>query len=75
MKTITKQIEIKAFVDNEDHPCCATSFEKGDYCVFYRTRSQGKETCVFAIDGEEMQRRDNGKGTLIPLMNCPVWSS
>jgi hypothetical protein len=78
-----KQIEVEAFTDGAGRPTCATNFQTGEVCKFYRTQRFGcHETCIFAEDNgkysDGMQRRTSltgvaGDGTLIPLKTCPIW--
>ena len=76
----TKQIEVPAFRDGDGNPCCAGDFSNGEVCPFYRTQRFGcHETCVFADDNgkymEGMKRRDDGRGSLVPLKTCPIWKN
>lgn len=75
MEILTKSIEVKAYKDNKGNSCCAADFESGKVCIFYRTKNFGtNEMCGF-LDNEELNRRDNGNGTLISLKNCPIWNN
>lgn len=69
---------VKRYRDSTGCPTCA--IKTGEVCIFYRTQRFGcNETCVFADDTgheayfENMKRRDNGNGSLIPLKTCPIW--
>lgn len=71
-------IPIVRYRDKDGNPTCAVDFPAGKVCVFCATQKFGcSETCLFADkDGQrwaEMQRRDGGYGTLIPLQTCPIW--
>lgn len=69
----TVNLPVIRYRDSKGNPTCAKNFPKGEVCQFYRTARLGtEETCVFA-NGFEMERRDEGKGYLIPLDNCPIW--
>ena len=83
MNEIEKIIkDVKFTVDaytHNGHPLCAKDFSKGEVCRFYINQRMGmNETCLFADKSgkywQELNRRDNGEGTLIPMDNCPVWS-
>ena len=72
-------IKVDAYVDKDNLPTCAIDFNCGKVCKFYRTQRMGfNETCVFAESGgsytEEMERRGEGTGTLIPVKKCPIWN-
>ena len=60
-------------------PMCATDFNNGKVCQFYRTQRFGTiETCLFAPPGyrgmsESLPRSKNGQGVLIPGGWCPIW--
>jgi hypothetical protein len=74
MTTLKKIISVDAYVDIDGERTCARSFERNEFCQFYRLSNFGtKESCVFAIDSEILERRDDGMGSLIPLKNCPIW--
>ncbi len=77
----TKTITVPVFRDPEGNPTCIANAETGEACPFFRVQKFGMhETCLFAavettgLQTERMQRRDNGKGFLIPLACCPLWS-
>jgi hypothetical protein len=81
----TIHLPVIRYRDKDGNPTCATDFETGDVCKFYRTQRLGTiETCVFAEAysnskyAAAMERRDSpqgpGMGTLIPGVWCPVWS-
>ena len=69
---------IVRYLDEEGQPTCASDFQNGRVCIFYGTQKFGcSETCWFADqDGRrwtQMQRRNGGEGTLVPLPTCPLW--
>ena len=74
-----KTIEVAAYQNKDGLPSCADNFDTGEVCIFYRCQKFGTwETCVFAREGlkglnEHLQRRDGGKGLLIPLKDCIIW--
>ena len=80
------KISFVRYRDSEGRPTCATNFETGEVCQFYRTQRFGcNETCIFAEEnhrgiGKNMMRRNSlrentpGDGTLIPLKECPLWA-
>jgi hypothetical protein len=67
----TKTIEIQAYTDN-DEPCCAKDFIKGEVCIFFRTKNFGVVECC-AIDPDIPLARRSSLGTLIPIPECIVW--
>lgn len=59
-------------------PTCATNFKTGEVCEFHCTMRFGTtDTCIFAIGNGapplRLERRDNGKGLLIPGDWCPLF--
>jgi hypothetical protein len=71
-------LKVVRYRDPDGNPTCAMDFDKGLICQFYQTERFGvSETCVFApLRGryrDRLERRDEGKGFLIPLKECPVW--
>ena len=72
MQKETRQITVPAYRDKEGNPCCAIDFNSGEVCLFYRTARFGThEICNFT--NLNLQRRNNGGGTLIPCAQCPIW--
>lgn len=76
--TFDTSIPVKAYRDRDGNPTCARNFDTNEVCPFYRTQRWGcHETCVFGeTDGkynEQLKRRDEGSGSLIPLSRCPIW--
>lgn len=74
-------LRFKVYRDKNGNMTCASNFETGDVCEFYRTYRFGcNETCVFAPDEgykgrpEDLERRNDGMGTLIPGNYCPLWN-
>lgn len=60
-----KSIDIKAYIDKNNNPCCAESFYDNKVCIFYRTSRMGcNEICIF-LD-QLLERRGSGEGTLRP---------
>lgn len=74
MKTEQKQITVNAYRDDENNPCCAKDFSTGEVCIFYRTKKFGCAEVCALNDGEYLERRKNGNGTLIPIKKCLIWS-
>lgn len=82
-KTATSEryeLPVIRFRDKDDNPTCAANFSTGEVCMFYGTQRMGSnETCWFEIScghgkfGRPLLRRKQGKGTLIPLAECPIW--
>jgi hypothetical protein len=77
---IERTINVKAFIDKDNNPCCAKNFDTNEICIFYRTQRMGcNETCIFADQSgkylQTLERRNKGNGTLIPHLNCPIWNS
>jgi len=65
--------------DKAGQPTCAVDFSACRVCEFYCAQKFGcAETCLFANKEfrywQSLNRRDNGKGSLIPLACCPLWS-
>lgn len=77
------EVEVVRYTDQQGNPTCATNFETGEICEFYRTQRLGThETCLFSDPDRRYQthlkRRISSKGiegdgTLIPCDNCLVW--
>lgn len=70
---------VTRYRDSSSQPTCAADFNAGRVCMFYATQRFGcDETCLFANKEfrywQSLNRRDNGKGSLIPLACCPLWS-
>lgn len=82
MKSLTAEpaeIRLTRYRDEDGQPTCAVDFDRGLVCRCYLTQRMGcHETCMFAdksgLYWRGMERRNDGKGTLIPLDNCPVWA-
>lgn len=79
-KQLKANIQVNCFLDEEDRPTCAKSFEDpNEYCSFIRVGRFGTSTfCVFSEVGYngqplELDRYDKGYGRLIPCDNCKVW--
>jgi hypothetical protein len=71
IKQVTRTINITAYTINGE-PCCAKNFVTNAVCEFYRTKHFGcSEVCVFDIS-KQLQRRENGVGTLIPNKECCI---
>jgi hypothetical protein len=73
-----KKIEVEIYVDKQGAPTCASNFETGEVCIFYRTTKFGAiETCSFADNSgryaSPLERKNNGEGSLIPGKFCKVW--
>lgn len=70
-------LPITRFRTEEGEPACATNFDTGEVCPFFAVSKMGVvETCMFAKNGELLHRGgEHGTGFLIPLRDCPVWSS
>jgi hypothetical protein len=72
------RIDVEVYFDSDGNRTCATNFENGSVCEYYRTQRFGtRETCVFAPRekkyAEQIRRRgDDGKGMLIPPDWCPI---
>ena len=71
-------LRVVRYRDPDGNPTCARNFDRGMICQFYQTERFGVlETCFFALRHnryrDSMERRDEGKGFLIPLKECPVW--
>jgi hypothetical protein len=70
----TAMITVERFRDAKGQPTCAANFDEGRVCRFYTTQHFGcNEGCMAAGNWSALQRRDNGKGYLIPVEDCPVW--
>lgn len=68
------EIRVSIYRDSNGLPACAKDFSTGEVCEFYRSRNYGcDELCLFAADGDKLQRRNGGKGSLIPGKACKVW--
>ncbi len=70
---------VTRYRDKAGNPTCAADFNAGRVCEFYCTQKFGcSETCLFANREfrywQEINRRDGGAGSLIPLACCPLWS-
>jgi len=71
-------IHTTRYRDDEGLPTCALNFKTGEACEFHCTAKFGTvDTCIFAI-GENgppsrLERRDGGKGLLIPGNWCPLF--
>jgi hypothetical protein len=71
IETIT--LKFLKYRDNDEKPTCAIDFAKGHFCQFHGTQSFGtKELCLFH-EKQILERRNHGRGTLIPVKNCPLW--
>jgi len=70
MTTLKKIISVDAYLDKDGQETCVCSFKRNEICIFYMLLN---ESCVFAIDSDVLERRDDGLGSLIPLNNCPIW--
>lgn len=74
----TTSLTVVRYRTKDGLPTCAANFETGEVCMFYATQRFGcSETCLFSDKSDRiwqsMARRDQGRGTLIPLATCPVW--
>jgi len=72
------RVTLVRYRDAEGNPTCAVDFQSGRVCMFYATQRLGcHETCWFADKDARfwatLQRRNGGKGTLVPLSTCPLW--
>lgn len=70
---------VTRYRDKAGNPTCAADFNAGMVCEFYCTQKFGcSETCLFANREfrywQEINRRDGGAGSLIPLACCPLWN-
>ncbi len=69
-QTIKQSIELNTFLDNDDQPTCAINYGvKGGMCEFLKTRHFG-QIDVCGINNQDLDRRKNGLGTLIPGCGC-----
>lgn len=79
MSEESRTIQVTAYRDSKGNPTCAKNFETDQVCLFYRTQRLGcNETCALAEQAgkycQTMSRREKGEGSLIPLVNCPIWN-
>ena len=73
MQKETRQITVPSYRDKEGNPCCAIDFNSSEVCPFYRAARFGtREICNFK--DLDLQRRNDGIGTLIPCEKCLVWT-
>jgi hypothetical protein len=66
---ITKTVPIQTFFVNKE-PTCALNFEKGQFCIFLRTRKFGTlDVCALNTQNKpSLQRASNG--FLVPDPMC-----
>ena len=75
----TYDLKVVRYVDADGEPTCAADFSKASVCPFYATQRFGQsESCWFADKErgrywEPLSRRKDGRGSLIPLEQCPLW--
>jgi len=70
--TEEKQITVKAYRDKDGLPTCAVNFRTGEICQFHMLERFGT-VAVCAVSRLELDRRDDGEGSLIPCEKCIVW--
>ena len=74
----TGHIIVETYYDAEGNRTCATDFNNGQVCAYYRTQRFGThETCVFApgngkYSAELNRRGGENLGSLIPAEWCPI---
>jgi hypothetical protein len=74
MQCETFYLPIARYRDINGKPTCAVSFPEKQFCHFYGTKRLGtQELCTYYQ--EPLYRRNCGNGTLIPLINCPLWKN
>lgn len=68
-------ITFTRYINDDEEPTCVVSFSTGKYCKFYATKNFGTcEVCLLFPD-QQLERRRNGYGSLIPHDHCPLWKS
>lgn len=72
MTTEIRLINIEAYRDKDNLPCCAADFRAGKICPFLRTRNFGTQDVCALSAGNPLARREEGKGTLIPDRECCI---
>lgn len=71
-------IEVAKYFTEKGVHVCATDFQSGDVCQFYRTRKFGQEEVCIAdavwsrLEREKGPDGKEGTGFLIPGPRCPL---
>ena len=71
-------IKTYRYRDSNGLPTCAIDFDAGEVCEFHATMKFGTaDTCILDINNTSppgrLERRDKGKGLLIPGDWCPLF--
>jgi hypothetical protein len=71
-------LPLHRFRDSQGNCTCASNFATGTFCPFLMTSSFGTREHCFWTEGRGrlrpmLERRDDGRGTLIPQPECPLW--
>ena len=78
MQKETRQITVPAYRDKDGNPSCMGDCASDKICPFYRLEKHSlysmSDTCFCAKTFPKLQRRDNGRRTLIPHAECPIWA-
>lgn len=68
-----RTITVTAYRTPNGEPTCATDFDAGEVCQFLTTRKMGLVD-VCALCRGDIQRDNDGRGYLVPVDGCPVWT-